>query len=96
MPTSKHKPPKPLLPPALVGICLGMILSIPIAALLARYFGDTYHIRVWIYGGILLWCILGSIVVFTKTYKLEQQTLSFQRIIKWCIVMWLWPLLLLH
>ena len=81
--------------PALIGACLGIILSIPIAAYCAAWLGDTYHRRALIYCAFLLWCVVGAIIVFRKTYRAEKQRLSLIKIIQWCLSLWLWPLLIL-
>ena len=85
----------PFFGPALVGACLGVILSIPIAAFCAAWLGDTYQRRALIYCAFLLWCVVGAIVVFRKTYLGEKQHLSLRKILQWCLSLWLWPLLIL-
>lgn len=84
--------PSPLIA-VLAGIALGMVCSVPIAAYLASWFGDTYNTRVWIYGGLLLWCIIGAVYVFRFAMKTTPKPLSLLRVLQWCISLWLWPLL---
>ena len=67
--------PSPLIA-VLAGIALGMVCSVPIAAYLASWFGDTYNTRVWIYGGLLLWCIFGAVYVFRFAMKTTPKPLS--------------------
>lgn len=84
--------PSPLIA-VFAGIALGMVCSVPIAAYLASWLGDTYQVRVWIYGGLLLWCIIGAIVVFRFAMSRKSAPLSLLRVIQWCLSLWLWPLL---
>ena len=81
--------------PALVGACLGVVLCVPMAAYCAAWLGDTYQRRALIYCGFLLWCVIGAVVVFRKTYRSETQRPTFGKILQWCLSLWLWPLLIL-
>lgn len=71
-----------------------MILCIPLAAYTAAL-GDDYNTRALIYCGFLLWCIVGAVVLFMKTWQSENQKISPARCLLWCASLWLWPLLLL-
>lgn len=81
---------------ALLGSVLAVILSVPAAAYTAAFLGDTYEIRVTIYCLFLLWAIIGSILLFSLTYKsTTQPTNSIWRVLRWFISVWLWPIMLL-
>lgn len=80
---------------ALVGACCAIGTSVPVSAYIAALIGDTYLVRVIVYGLILLWVICGAITIFFKTYKAETKKLSLRFIMLWFLSVWLWPLLLL-
>ena len=61
----------------------------------AAALGDDYNTRALIYCGFLLWCIVGAVVLFMKTWQSENQKISPARCLLWCASLWLWPLLLL-
>ncbi len=85
----------PFLGNALIGACCALLISIPLAAYIASLMGDTYLIRVWIYGAFLLWVVTGAITIFFRTYKAEKNSISLRFIVLWFFSIWLWPLLLL-
>ena len=66
-----------------------------LAAYTAAALGDDYNTRALIYCGFLLWCIVGAVVLFMKTWQSENQKISPARCLLWCASLWLWPLLLL-
>ncbi|MBO7173450.1 MAG: hypothetical protein J6V64_03855 [Burkholderiaceae bacterium] len=80
---------------ALIGACCAILLSVPLSAYIASFLGDTYQIRVWVYGGFLLWAIAGAMTIFFRTYKGENSHLSIRFILLWFVSVWLWPLLIL-
>ena len=84
---------QPNLHPAIVGICIGMICSIPVAAYLASFLGDTYQIRATVYCSILLWCVIGAFVVFRFMANAKNQPLNLRHILLWVLSLWLWPIL---
>ena len=79
---------------ALIGAFCAILLSVPTSALLARFLGDTYLVRVWVYSGFLLWVIAGAMTIFFRTYKGEKNHLSIRFITLWFISVWFWPLLI--
>lgn len=79
--------------PALTGACLGLILSIPMAALLASLFGDTYEVRSTIYLLVLLWCVIGAVNVYLITADTEVKMPNLKRVLLWCLSLWFWPVL---
>ena len=80
----------------LAGSCLAVIASVPLTAWLGNCFGDTYNMRVAIYGGLLLWVIIGAVSVFLITRGNAVQ-LTFRKIVLWFVSTWLWPIpLLMH
>lgn len=85
----------PFILPALIGVCMGIISSIPVAAYTASLIGDTYERRATAYCLLLGWCVLGGILLFFKTYRSTSQTITLPKIGLWCISVWLWPFLLL-
>ena len=48
----------------LFGACIAVATSVPITAYLGASFGDTYNMRVAIYGGLLLWVVTGAVAMF--------------------------------
>ena len=79
---------------ALIGACCAILISVPLSAYLASFLGDTYLVRVWVYGGFLMWVIAGAITIFFRTYKGEKNQLSIRFIVLWFFSIWLWPLLI--
>lgn len=77
---------------SIIGACLAVISSIPLTAYLGSLFGDTYNMRVAIYGGLLLWVVVGAISIFCITYKNPNQQLSLRHILLWFVSTWLWPI----
>ena len=60
---------------ALIGACCAIAASVPVSAYVASFIGDSYEVRVMVYGAILLWVISGAITIFFKTYKSEKKRL---------------------
>ena len=81
--------------PALAGVCIAVVLSVPAAAALASLAGDSYNARVLVYCLMLLWIVTGSIVIFRRTWRGEKRTPTLARVLLWCASIWLWPLLIL-
>lgn len=82
-----------LIGPALIGACLAVVASVPLAAYVGSLFGDTYQARALTYCGLLLWAVIGAISIFFITKDAEQQSLEFKFILLWLVSAWLWPLL---
>ena len=80
---------------ALIGACCAIGASVPLSAYIASFIGETYQIRVWVYGLTLLWVISGAITIFFKTYRSEHKGLSLRFIFLWFFSVWLWPLLII-
>ncbi|MDO5530436.1 hypothetical protein [Sutterella sp.] len=80
--------------PALAGVCIAVVLSVPAAAFTARFLGDNYNTRALVYCCFLLWVVCGAVAVFMKTWKSEESRLTLPRILLWFLSVWLWPLLL--
>lgn len=83
---------------ALLGVALALLLSVPTAALAARWladrFADAYALRVAIYGTLLAYLIVGAAVLFLKVARHETRPVSARRVALWFASLWLWPLLL--
>lgn len=83
---------------ALAGVALALLAAVLLAALAARLLGDligdSYGLRVAIYGGLLLYVVAGAGVLFVKVAQHETRPLSAGRVGKWLASLWLWPLLL--
>lgn len=83
---------------ALAGVGMALLLSVFISALAGRWLGDlfadSYGLRVSIYGGLLLYAVIGALVLFTKVAMHETQALTARRLGLWTLSLWLWPLLL--
>lgn len=84
---------------ALAGMALALVLSVLVAALLARGLGDliadSYGLRVALYGGLLLHVLIGAGVLFARVARHETRPLSAARVLLWLASLWLWPALLL-
>ena len=76
---------------ALAGACLAVIASVPLTAYLGAAFGDTYNARVAIYGGFLLWVLIGAVAVFMIT-RTSDKPLSAKGVLLWFVSTWLWPI----
>jgi hypothetical protein len=83
---------------ALAGVGLALLLSVFAAAFagsaLGDLFGGGYGTRVAIYGGLLLYVVVGAGVLFVKVAQHDTAALTFARVAKWFASLWLWPLLL--
>lgn len=83
---------------ALAGVALALLGSVFVAALAGRVlgdlFGDSYGLRVTIYGVLLLYVVVGAGVLFAKVARHETRPLSAGRVLRWFASLWLWPLLL--
>ena len=83
---------------ALAGVGLALLLSVFVAALAGRFigdlFGDSYGLRVSIYGALLLYVVVGAGVLFAKVARHETRPVSAGRLLRWFASLWLWPLLL--
>jgi hypothetical protein len=84
---------------ALAGVGLALLLSVFAAALAGRFIGDligdSYAVRVAVYGALLLYVVVGAGVLFAKVARHETRPLSGARLVRWFASLWLWPLLLL-
>jgi hypothetical protein len=84
---------------ALAGVGLALLLSVFAAAFagsaLGDLFGGGYGTRVAVYGGLLLYVVVGAGVLFVKVAQHDTTPLSFARVAKWFTSLWLWPLLML-
>ena len=83
---------------ALAGVALALLLSVPLAALAGRVlgdaWGDSYNLRVAIYGALLLHVVVGAVVLFVRVARHETRALAPGRLLLWLVSLWLWPLLL--
>lgn len=92
MPLKEQKPN--LSYASLVGGIIAVLTSLPIAALVSVIFGDTYNERLAIYGGVLLWSIMGVVCIGFITRKSET-SFSLRFVLRWFASAWIWPFLLL-
>ncbi len=76
----------------LVGVCLAVLISVPLSAFLAGALGDTYNTRVAVYGGLLLWIVAGAVSVFILSRESTRSYLSLKWFFLWFISTWLWPI----
>ncbi len=83
---------------ALAGLALALIASVLLAAMLGAFvgdlFGDSYHRRVAIYAGLLVYVLIGAGVLFVKVAQHEKRPLTPGRVLLWTASLWAWPLLL--
>lgn len=76
----------------LAGVCLAVIVSVPLSAFLASFCGDTYNARVAVYGGLLLWIVVGAVSVFFLSQNSNRCSLNLRWFFLWFISTWLWPI----
>lgn len=76
----------------LAGVCLAIVVSVPLSACLASFCGDTYNMRVTVYGGLLLWIVIGAVSVFFLSQNSQRCALNFRWFFLWFISTWLWPI----
>ena len=81
--------------PPLASVLLAVVLSILVAAMMAGQIEGEYQTRALIYGGFVLWVLLGAGVVFVLVHRGETARVSVSRILLWAASIWLWPLFLL-
>jgi 4-amino-4-deoxy-L-arabinose transferase-like glycosyltransferase len=83
---------------ALLGLALALLLSVPLAALIARGLGDliadSYAWRAGLYSALLAYVVLGAVVLFLRVARHETRPLRLGRLGLWLVSLWLWPLLL--
>lgn len=83
---------------ALAGMAIALVLSVPLAALVARGLGDafggSYGVRAAIYSVVLMYLVVGAGVLFAKVARHETRALSLRRLLLWLASLWLWPVLL--
>ena len=83
---------------ALAGVGVALLLSVPLSALAGRVIGDvlgdSYGLRVAIYGGLLVYVLVGAVVLFVRVAQHEKKPLSLTRLVVWTLSLWLWPALL--
>lgn len=84
---------------AIAGVALALLLAVLLAALVGRVLGDLFELgygqRVAIYGGLLLYVVVGGALLFVRLAQHETRPLSAGRVALWLASLWLWPLLLL-
>lgn len=74
----------------LAGVCVAVILSVPLAAILTIFLGDDYDTRVVMYGCFLLWTITGAVFLYFITRN-SRTKLTLWQICLWFVSIWLWP-----
>jgi hypothetical protein len=83
---------------ALAGVGLALLFSVPLAAVVGSAIGDalggSYAWRAGVYGGLLLYVVVGAGVLFVKVARHETRALSVPRVGIWIASLWLWPLLM--
>ena len=93
-----HNDPLWRLRHALAGMALALLLSVLLAAFLGRVLGDliadSYGLRVALYGGLLVYVIVGAGLLFVRVAQHETRPLSAGRVLLWVASLWLWPGLL--
>jgi putative Ca2+/H+ antiporter (TMEM165/GDT1 family) len=79
----------------LAAVLIALAISVFIAAMIGGAMPFEYTGRALVYLGVLLYVIVGAVVMFRVAAAGESQGLSFDRVSKWVLSIWLWPLLLL-
>ena len=84
---------------AIAGVGIALLLSVLTAAMAGSAVGDLlgggYGTRVAVYGGLLLYVVVGAGVLFAKVARHETRPLTPRRVALWWASLWLWPALLL-
>jgi hypothetical protein len=84
---------------AFIGLGAALTLSVILAAVIGAFMGDvltgTYTGRVSFYGGILLYVLIGTGIVFMKVARHETKPATVTRVLLWTLCLWAWPGLLL-
>ncbi len=81
--------------PPLASVLLAVVMSILVAAMMAGQIEGPYQTRALVYGGFVLWVLLGAVVVFVLAHRGEAGRLSMVRVLLWVASIWLWPIFLL-
>ena len=79
----------------LASAILAVVLSVLVAAMLAGQIEGEYQTRALVYGGFVMWVLVGAVVVFVLAHRGEAGRLSIVRVLLWAASIWLWPLFLL-
>jgi hypothetical protein len=79
----------------LAAVLVALAICVLVAALIGGAMPLEYTGRALVYLGLLLYVIAGAFVVFRVVAAGEAQRMSFGRVGKWVVSIWLWPLLLL-
>ena len=83
---------------AIAGVGIALLLSVLTAAMAGSAVGDLlgggYGTRVAVYGGLLLYVVVGAGVLFAKVARHETRPLTPRRVALWWASLWLWPALL--
>jgi putative Ca2+/H+ antiporter (TMEM165/GDT1 family) len=79
----------------LAAVLIALAISVFIAAMIGGAMPFEYTGRALVYLGVLLYVIVGAVVMFRVAAAGESQGLSFDRVGKWVLSIWFWPLLLL-
>jgi hypothetical protein len=83
---------------AIAGVGIALLLSVLTAAMAGSAVGDLlgggYGTRVAVYGGLLLYVVVGAGVLFAKVAMHETRPLTPRRVALWWASLWLWPALL--
>jgi hypothetical protein len=79
----------------LAAVLLAVALSVFIAALIGGALPFDYTGRALAFMGLVLYVIVGAVLVFRAAAAGESGPFSAQRVGKWLVSLWLWPLLLL-
>ncbi|MBA2413194.1 MAG: hypothetical protein H0V63_10275 [Burkholderiaceae bacterium] len=83
----------------LAGVLIAVVLSIPVAAMVAGQIGDAYQTRALVYAGFVLWLLIGAVIMFMLAHRGEGDRasgrLSISRVLLWAASIWLWPIFLL-
>lgn len=59
--------------PALIGACLAVVLSVPVAAYVAAIIGDTYEVRATVYGLFIGWAFIGAVCILLEHSALSKK-----------------------
>lgn len=78
----------------LVAVLLALLVCVLIAALIGGAMPLDYTGRALVYLALLVYVVAGAVIVFKLTAAGESQRFSAQRVVKWVLSIWLWPLLL--
>ena len=99
-----HDDPLRALGSALACALIAQILSVIVAAVLASQLPGGYRVQSWVFLGVILWTVAGTVVLLVRTAgktnieasgpSARRPRLRPRQVLLWLLSSWVWPLLL--